>query len=67
MPRRCTSVRLTITATAIDRLMATSPPHASNWGNALARYSLNPSDDAASGAENPTKNDTQPVRNPKIG
>jgi hypothetical protein len=52
---------------AMRRFTATVSPHASELGSALVRYSLNPSAMAASGAEKPAKNDTHPVRKPKIG
>ena len=36
-------------------------------GNTTEKYSANPIADAAIGAENPTINDNQPLKNPKSG
>ena len=41
--------------------------HAGKTGTARQKYSLNPSADAAIGAENPTIKDTQPLKNPDRG
>jgi len=53
------------TATTCFATAGVSPPV--RPATARPAYSLNPSAEAASGAENPTNTDTQPVRNPSSG
>jgi hypothetical protein len=60
-------VKAAITTIAIERLRISGSPQPKSPGKARLKYSLKPSDDAANGAEKPTKNDTQPLRKPNAG
>jgi len=63
-------VKITMTLTASNFLVSTGPiipalsSQSGNPGNAREKYSLNPSAEAAMGAENPTMKDTHPLKKP---